>query len=289
MFLQLLVTGIYMGSIYSLVALSMVLIVNAVNVINFAEGEFVMLGSFLIVTTAGMWNLPYPLAILAAIIIMAAFGFIFHRITYHPLRDKGFLPFIISTLGCSLLLQNTAQVIWGPQPLYVDPPFGTEIIKIGNLLVQPQHIFIVVVTAIALIFQYLLFERLPIGRRLRAAAQDPETASLMGIPVTKMIIFTFIWSAVLGGIAGVLFAPIFYVTTTMGLMVTLKAFASLVIGGWGSIVGAIIGGLFIGVAETLLAGYVSSVYKDAFVFLILIVFLVIRPLGLMGEREQQRV
>jgi len=289
MFLQLLVTGFSMGSIYAIVALSMVLLVNAVNVINFAEGEFVMLGAFLIVTTAGSWHLPYPLAMGAATLIMGAVGYLFHRAAYHPLRGKGFLPVIISTVGCSLALQNLAQGIWGAQPLSADPPFGIDIVTIGDLLLQPQHIFILIVTAAALIFQYFFFERLPIGRRLRAVAQDPETASLMGIPVQTMIILTFIWSGALGGLAGILFAPVFFVNTTMGMMVTMKAFASLVIGGWGSITGAILGGLFVGIAETLLAGYVSSVYKDAFVFLILIGFLIVRPLGLMGERARERV
>lgn len=177
----------------------------------------------------------------------------------------------------------------GAQPISADPPLGFELLKLGQLTLQPQYVFILAVTALALAIQYLLFERLPIGRRLRAVAQDPDTASLMGVHVQLMVAITFMWAAALGGLSGLLFAPVFFVSTTMGMMVGLKAFAALVIGGWGSIVGSILGGLFVGIAETYLAAYVSSVYKDAFVFLILILFLLVRPRGIMGERTLERV
>jgi branched-chain amino acid transport system permease protein len=289
MLAQLLISGISTGSIYALVALSMAILVSAVNVVNFAAGDFVMLGAFLIVTTAAIWHFPYPLAVMGAIVLMGVVGYIFYRLAYYPLRRRGFLPVIISTVACSLIFQNVAQIIWGVNALSADPPLGINLVKVGDLFIQPQHIFILVITAIALVVQYLLFERFPIGRRLRAVAQDPDTAALMGIPVQLMVAITFMWSAALGGLSGVLFAPVFFVSTTMGMMVGLKAFAALVIGGWGSIVGAILGGLLVGISETLLAGYVSSVYKDAFVFLILILFLVVRPRGLMGERTLERV
>jgi len=289
MLAQLLISGISTGSIYALVALSMAILVSAVNVVNFAAGDFVMLGAFLIVTTAAIWHFPYPLAVMGAIVLMSAIGYVFYRLAYYPLRRRGFLPVIISTVACSLIFQNVAQIIWGVNALSADPPLGIDLVKVGDLFIQPQHIFILVITAIALVVQYILFERLPIGRRLRAVAQDPDTAALMGIPVQLMVAITFMWSAALGGLSGVLFAPVFFVSTTMGMMVGLKAFAALVIGGWGSIVGAILGGLLVGISETLLAGYVSSVYKDAFVFLILILFLVVRPRGLMGERTLERV
>ena len=289
MFIQLLVSGISSGSIYALVALSMAILVSAVNVVNFAAGDFVMFGAFLIVTTAAMWHFPYPLAVIVAVFMMGTLGYVFYRLAYSPLRGRGFLPVIISTVACSIALQNIAQIIWGAQPISADPPLGIELIHFGKLYIQPQYIFILIVTAIVLIIQYLLFELLPIGRRLRAVAQDPDTAALMGIPVQLMIAITFMWSAALGGLSGVLFAPVFFVSTTMGMMVGLKAFAALVIGGWGSIIGSILGGLLVGIAETLLAAYISSVYKDAFVFLILILFLVFRPLGLMGERTLERV
>lgn len=289
MFLQLLISGISSGSIYALVAMSMAILVSAVNVVNFAAGDFVMIGAFLIVTTAAMWHLPYPLAVMVSVFLMGLLGYVFYRLAYYPLRGRGFLPVIISTVGCSIALQNIAQIIWGAQPISSDPPLGIELIHFGELSIQPQHVFILIVAAIALVIQYVLFELLPIGRRLRAVAQDPDTAALMGIPVQLMIAITFVWAAALGGLSGVLFAPVFFVSTTMGMMVGLKAFAALVIGGWGSIIGSILGGLLVGIAETLLAAYVSSVYKDAFVFLILILFLVIRPLGLMGERTLERV
>lgn len=289
MLIQLLVSGISSGSIYALVALSMAILVSAVNVVNFAAGDFVMVGAFLIVTTATIWHFPYPLAVIIAVFLMGMLGYVFYRLAYYPLRGRGFLPVIISTVGCSIALQNIAQIIWGAQPISADPPLGIELIYFGELSIQPQHIFILIITVIALVIQYLLFELLPIGRRLRAVAQDPDTAALMGIPVQLMVAITFMWAAALGGLSGVLFAPVFFVSTTMGMMVGLKAFAALVIGGWGSIIGSILGGLLVGVAETLLAAYVSSVYKDAFVFLILILFLIIKPLGLMGERTLERV
>jgi branched-chain amino acid transport system permease protein len=289
MLIQLFISGVSTGSIYALVALSMAILVSAVNVVNFAAGDFVMIGAFLIVTTAMTWHLPYALALVLSVVLMGVLGYFFYRLAYYPLRRRGFLPVIISTVGCSLAFQNIAQIIWGAQPISADPPLGFELLRLGRLTVQPQYVFILAVTAFALIVQYLLFERLPIGRRLRAVAQDPDTASLMGIHVQLMVAITFMWAAALGGLSGLLFAPVFFVSTTMGMMVGLKAFAALVIGGWGSIVGAILGGLFVGIAETYLAAYVSSVYKDAFVFLILILFLLVRPRGIMGERTLERV
>jgi branched-chain amino acid transport system permease protein len=289
MWIQLLVSGVSMGSIYALVALSMAILVSAVNVVNFAAGDFVMFGAFLIVTTAMMWHFPYAIALVLSVLLMGVLGYVFYRLAYYPLRRRGFLPIMISTVGCSLAFQNIAQIVWGAQPISADPPLGFDLLKFGQLTVQPQYVFILAVTALALIFQYLLFERLPIGRRLRAVAQDPDTASLMGVHVQLMVAITFMWAAALGGLSGLLFAPVFFVSTTMGMMVGLKAFAALVIGGWGSIVGAILGGMFVGIAETYLAAYVSSVYKDAFVFLILILFLLVRPRGIMGERTLERV
>lgn len=125
MFIQLLISGISTGSIYALVALSMAILVSAVNVVNFAAGDFVMLGAFLIVTTAAIWHFPYPLAVIAAIVLMGALGYVFYRLAYYPLRRRGFLPVIISTVGCSLAFQNVAQIIWGKLPLSADPPLGS--------------------------------------------------------------------------------------------------------------------------------------------------------------------
>lgn len=286
--LQLLFTGLGVGSIYALVALGFVLIFRAANVVNFAQGDFAMLGAFSMVVLAIDLGLPYWLSILLTLAAMIAFGALFNLGVYFPLRHRSFLPVIISTIGASILLENGVLATYGPRPQTLPGLFASQGFSIGPVFFDSQYLLILGVTVVMVGLQYLFFERTLIGKKMQATSQDKEMASLLGIPVALMIMLTFIYSAVLGGLAGILVAPILFVSVGMGSSIALKAFAASIIGGFGDVTGAIVGGLALGVVETFGAAYISVPYKDAFAFLVLFVFLLFRPQGIFGERVSEK-
>src|SRR5216684_2947459 len=247
--LQLLLTGIGIGAGYALVALGFVLIFRATNVVNFAQGEFSMVAAYLMVVFAVDLHLPYWLSFLLALAGMALLGAIFNLGVYYPLRHRTFLPVIIATIGASILLANSVLAIYGPQPQVLEGWFETPGIQLGPVYLDSQYLLIIAVT---------------------------------------MILVTFIYSAVLGGLAGILVAPILFVSIQMGSTIALKAFAATIIGGFGDVAGAIIGGLALGIIETFGAAYISVPYKDGFAFLVLVLFLIFRPQGIFGERVAEK-
>ena len=286
--LQLLFTGIGIGAVYALVALGFVLIFRATNVVNFAQGEFSMVAAFMMVVFAVDLDWPYWLSFIVSLIGMAILGAVFNLGVYYPLRNRSFLPVIIATIGASIFLANTVLALYGPQPQVLQGWFDTPGIQLGPVYLDSQYLLIIAVTIVLVVFQYWFFEHTLIGKKLQATSQDKEMASLLGIPVSMMIMLTFVYSAVLGGIAGILVAPILFVSIQMGATIALKAFAATIIGGFGDVAGAIIGGLALGVIETFGAAYVSVPYKDGFAFLVLVAFLVFRPQGLFGERVAEK-
>lgn len=285
---QLLFSGLAMGSIYALIALGVVLIYRAADVVNFAQGELVMLPAFVAVfllDTMG-WSaaLVYPLVIL----FMGLVGFVFEKVAYYPLRHRSFLPVIISTIGVSIFLKNGAQYVFGALPKVMPRPTDVDVLVLSDVVIDPQYIIIIVSTATLLIAQHFFFERTMLGKMMQATAQDKDAARLMGIPIGVMIALTFIYSTMLASVAGLLVGPLFYVTKEMGGMAGLKGFCGAIIGGFGSVTGAILGSLFLGVIEVYLAFYVSSAYRDAFAFIIMILVLLFRPQGFFGERIAQK-
>ncbi len=286
--LQLLFTGIGIGAVYALVALGFVLIYRATNVVNFAQGQFAMLGAFgMVITTEGL-GLPYWLGILLTLAAMALFGALFNLGVYYPLRHRSFLPVVISTIGASILLTNGVLATYGPEPATLPGLTDLPGLNFGGLFLDSQYLAIIAITLVLVVLQYLFFERTLLGKKLQATSQDKEMASLLGIPVAGMIMLTFVYSAVLGGIAGILVAPILFVSVGLGAQIALKAFAASIIGGFGDIPGAIAGGLAIGVIETFGAFYISVPYKDAYAFVLLFAFLLLRPQGLFGEKVSQK-
>jgi branched-chain amino acid transport system permease protein len=286
--LQLLFTGIGIGAVYALVALGFVLIYRATNVVNFAQGQFAMLGAFgMVITTEGL-GLPYWLGIVLTLAAMAIFGALFNLGVYYPLRHRSFLPVVISTIGASILLTNGVLATYGPEPATLPGLTDLPGLNFGGLFLDSQYLAIIAITLVLVVLQYLFFERTLLGKKLQATSQDKEMASLLGIPVAGMIMLTFVYSAVLGGIAGILVAPILFVSVGLGAQIALKAFAASIIGGFGDIPGAIAGGLAIGVIETFGAFYISVPYKDAYAFVLLFAFLLLRPQGLFGEKVSQK-
>ncbi len=281
-------SGIAIGGVYALLALGIALIYRSTNVTNFAQGDITMLGAYALYILLEQLGLPYPIAFLLAIVVMGIFGWLFQRFVYYPLRNRSFLPVIIATIGAGILFQNVALVVFGSIPRKVNPVFASGGFTVGGVYFDLQYIVILVVTAALFVFQYLFFEHTSLGKKMQATAQDKTMAQLLGIPVALMIAFTFIYSTILGAIGGMLVAPIYFVTNRMGSTLGLKAFAACICGGFGDVRGALIGGIAIGLIEALGAAYIAPVYKDAFPFLLLLVFLLVRPQGIFGEKVSEK-
>lgn len=297
---QQLIAGLAYGCIYGLVALGYNFIWNAVGIVNLAQGDFVMIGAYFYAATfvpaiaksswlgslspqSGFW-----IAVLLTAAGMALMGMVAQRIVYYPLQDSHPRTIMISTMALSIFLKNFAIVAWGTYPVATAGLFGQKMFRFnllgtGTVTVLYQHVFIFVFTAALLVVQAVFFNRTRLGRSMRAVAQDHLAASLMGINTPLIIAITFAYSSILAGVAGVLLAPIFLVSQAMG-SVGLKAYTASIIGGFGNVFGAVVGGLIVGCIEVLAASYVSSVYKDAIVFLVLIIFLLLRPQGLFGKK-----
>ncbi len=286
---QLIVSGLAMGSIYALVALGFLLIANATGAINFAQGDMLMVAAYFAITASAYLSLPLALAYLAALLGMVVFGLVFQVVAYRPLRDKPVFTTIISTLAVGIFLRHAVQLIWGVMPLGLPGFFGNQPLQLGDAVIAPQNAFIIAVTLVLILVLHLFLSRSALGRMMRAVAQDAETARLMGIPVDRVVVATFVLSSLLAGVAGLLVAPLFTVSADMGVLVGIKAFIAAVIGGFGSIPGAIIGGLLLGLVEIFAGAYISSAWKDAVAFVILIVILFVIPRGIMGQPISEKV
>jgi branched-chain amino acid transport system permease protein len=222
---------------------------------------------------------------------MAAFSIVFRRITYDPIAQEAahdFTPFVVTTIGASIVLKNAARLIWGAQPALPESPFGRGSTAIAGVFVPYHEAGIVAVTITVLALLYFIFQKTMLGVRLRAVAQDRETAALMGIPVRQMIAAAFAGGCMLAGIGGALLAPVYFVQPEMGGMFSLKAFAASIAGGFGSLPGAIAGGLILGVVETLTGAYLSQAFRDGIAFVLIIGVLIFRPSGLFGEKSGDR-
>lgn len=286
---QLLINGISMGCIYGLVGLGFILIHKAVAVDNFAQGDLVMVGAYLGVSTALILKLPLPLAVPLAVLACGIVGYLFHLIAYYPIRARPAITVVITTIGLGIAMRSAALVIWGPWPIAQPPFLGRQELHVAGLVLPSQSLLIIALTLLVLLSQYLLFSGTRLGRMLRATAMDKEVARLMGIRVSRMIALTFVLSAVLAGFAGVMLVPVFLVSSEMGFALIFKAWVGVVIGGFGSIPGAFLGGLAVGVLEILSAAYISSAYKDAIVLLILMLTLLFRPQGFFGEVVAEKI
>ncbi|MCL6600583.1 MAG: branched-chain amino acid ABC transporter permease [Alicyclobacillus macrosporangiidus] len=289
--IQLLVTGLAVGSIYALVALGFVLVYTAVNVVNFAQGDFSMVAAFFMVSLVVSAHLPYALGFVISVILAGVAGYLFQLGVYQPVknRPRNFLPVMIATVGGSIFLQHLFLILYGPVPLQLPSVFKQQTVDLGGVHVYPQYLLIIAVTAVMVALLNWFFERTKLGKQMQATAQDPTTARLMGINTARMNALTFALSTALGGLAGILVAPVYMVTTTMGSLIGLKAFAASIVGGFSSVKGAIIGGLAIGIIETFGGTYISGAYRDAFAFIVLVLFLIFRPYGLFGEKVSQKV
>ena len=281
---QYLITGLTVGSIYAMVAIGFNIIYNVTEIINLAQGEFVMLGGLVMVSLHVM-GLPIYLAFPATVIIVTLIGMLLDRLAIHPIREPSVLTLIIATIAASILIKGTAMFIWGKDPLDLPAFSGRNPIAILGAVIQPQYFWVIgflIITVIALTF---FFEKTIIGKAMSACADNVDAASLVGINVKRMILLSFALSAAIGAVAGITLTPIALMEYDRGAMLAVKGFGAVVLGGLGSFPGAILGGLIMGTIESFGAGLLSSGYKDAYALIVLLAVLFIKPSGLLGSVE----
>jgi branched-chain amino acid transport system permease protein len=289
MLTQVTVSGLAMGAIYALIALGYVFVWNTMAIVNFAAGEFVTFAAYIFVATfITQLGFPFWVALLSAAAVMAVLGALFSLVVFARLQKQRPLVAIIATVGFGIFLKELARILYGPEPLMYSGPFGDGGFNVGGVVIGWQQLLILAVTVVLTFAQGLVLKYTMLGKMMRAVALDRDTAALMGIPVQRVLAGTFAYSSVLAALAGMLLAPLFFVTTEMGSLVGLKGFVAMIIGGFGSIPGAIVGGLLLGVGENWSAYLLSSTYKDVIAFVLLLLFLAVRPQGLLPERNADR-
>lgn len=287
-FLQFFFSGITIGAVYAMVALGFTIIYSASDVINFAQGEFVMLGGMCTVFLAAT-GIPLPIAALLAILITAGIGAALNKFAIEQARGASVVTLIIITIGASVFLRGIAQVVFDKQ-LHRLPAFtGEQPIMIGGATLLPQSLWVLGGAALIVVALHHFFGHTLFGKAILAAAQNRQAARLVGININLVMLTSFALSAAIGALAGILVAPITLTSYDAGTILALKGFAAAMLGGMGNPVGAIVGGLLVGIAEAMGAGYISSEYKDAVAFLIILAVLFFLPRGLFGARVSERV
>lgn len=287
-FIQYLFTGVTVGATYALVALGFTLIYNSSHVINFAQGEFLMIGGMATVSFVGM-GLPMPLAIVLAVLLAGVIGIGLQRFAIAPAKKADVVTLIIITIGASIFIRGVAQLVWGKQ-YHVMPNFSTdEPVLFMGAVINSQSFWVVGIGAILVVALVLFFSRTMTGKAILATSMNKAAARLVGIRTEMVLMLAFMLSALLGSIAGIIVAPITFTSYDIGIMLGLKGFVAAALGGLGSGVGAIVGGLLLGVVEAMTAGYISSDYKDAVAFSMILVVLFFMPRGLFGSRVVERV
>lgn len=286
--LQFLLTGVTIGSTYALVGLGFAIIFNASGVVNFAQGEFVMIGAMAAVSLLGL-GAPYPLALLGAVGLTMLVGLALNRFAIEPARGATVVTTIIITIGAAIFLRGAAMVVWGKDIFALPHISGEETIHLGGATLMPQNLWVMGITALMVFAVHRFFDRTLMGKAILACACNVTAAHLMGINVRRMLLFSYGLSALLGGVAGILIAPIAFTSYDAGIMLGLKGFSAAILGGMGNPMGAVVGGLLLGVLESLGAGLISSGYKDAMAFMIILLVLFVRPHGLFGKQSSDRV
>jgi branched-chain amino acid transport system permease protein len=274
--------GIVIGSGYALIAIGLTMIFGLMGIVNFAHGEFYMIGGFVAYYLVQLLGLNFFLSLVIAIAIVMALGLVFDKVIFAPLQGKPIITTALVTIGLSIFLQNMTLYLFGATPKTIPSPFPRMPLKIGSLFITQERVFATVLTFAIIIGMHLFLKKTKAGKALRATFQVKEAAALVGINISRVYALTFAAGVGLSATAGALLGSIFYITPTIGGNATLKAFIVVILGGMGSFPGAIVGGLTLGIAESLGAGFISSAYKDAIGFVIVVILLLFRPQGLFG-------
>lgn len=286
--LQFFFSGLTNGAIYALAALGFTIIYNASGVINFAQGEFIMIGGVaaVMLTEAGV---PMPLAIVLAVIVGGIVGLLLEKFAIEPAGNAEVVTLIIITIGASIFIQGVVLVVFGKGQRALPPFTGDTPILFGGASLLPQSLWMIGTGAVIVLLLAWFFGRTKLGKALLASSHNRLAAQLVGINTRHVLTVSFVLSSVAGAVAGVVSAPITLTSYDTGIMIGLKGFVAATLGGLGSGVGAVVGGLILGLMEALVAGYGSSAYKDAVPFVLIILILFFMPRGLFGERVTERV
>jgi branched-chain amino acid transport system permease protein len=286
---QFIFAGLTTGSIYALVALGFCIIHNTTGIVNFTQVDFVTLGGMMMYTFLTGMGLPTVASFPLAVAAVTAIGGLVERLAIRPARSKDIIILIFITIGLSIALRGGIKQVWGKSSMALPSLSGEDPIAILGATVVPQALWIFLITVAVVLCLHFFFSRTLTGKAMRASAANVRAAHLMGIDVNRMIFLSFALSGTLGAVAGVLIVPITTLSYDIGVIIGLKGFAGAILGGYGNFFGAIVGGLLLGVLESLAAGIVSSAYKDVFAFLILLLVLFARPGGLLGRGAGERV
>ncbi len=278
------VHGLTLGSLYAMVATGLALMFGVVRLINFAHGEFYMLGGYAFWYAFDVLGWPYPLAALAAVAAMTAFGVVYERTVIRAILDRTWHVQLIATLATSIVLTNLAIIVFGAQPREVPTRLASTILDIGVFRIAWHRLLVLVAAVVIFAALQWFVARTKLGKAMRAVSQNREACAVVGVDVQRVALATFALSAALAGGAAALVSPLFNIFPDVGALLTLKAFAAVIVGGFGYVKGAIAASFLIGMAESLAAGYASYAYKDAIAFVVMLVVLLWRPHGLFGRR-----
>jgi len=290
MFAEQLSNGLALGSIYALTAIGFTMVYGIISLINFAHGDIYMVGAFIALSALTLLKLPLILAFIIGMLGAAAVGIFIARFAYRPLFESNRINIFLAAIGASILLENFAMLVWGPQTNSFPTVVTNVSYNVLGLKFTNLQLIILITAAILMVALTILVQKTKLGVAMRCTAQDMDTARLMGINTDRMVYSTFALGSILGAAAGVLVGMYYQaVYPMMGFMPGLKAFVAAVLGGIGSIPGAMLGGLVLGLSESLGAAYISSGFRDGIAFIILILILLIKPSGILGKSSQEKV
>ncbi len=280
--MQFIFAGLTAGAIYALVALGFGVVHNTMGIVNFTQVDFVSLGGMLLYSALFTAGLPMPAALVAAVIGVTAIGMVVEALGVRPSRTDSHLVLIFLTIGLSIVLRGIMKLIWGKNRMAVPPLTGEMPVKFLGATILPQTLWIIVLTSAAILMLVVFFRKTNLGLAMRAVAANEAAAAVVGLKVKRVKAASFALAGALGGLAGCLVTPITTLSYDVGVLLGLKGFAAAILGGFGSFPGAILGGVILGLLESLSAGYLSSAYKDVVAFVVLLLVLFARPRGLLG-------
>ncbi len=285
---QLLISGISQGCVYGLIALGFVLIYKATEMVNFAQGDMMMLGAYVAITFISIWDWPYYWAVPAAIGVMAVAGVIIERLLLRPMIGEPHFAVLMLTIGLGFVLRAVAGAIWGNEPRALPTPYSGNVVRIGDSVIGYENLAVILGTAVLCLLMWLFFRFSRLGIAMQAASQNQLAAFYVGIPVKA--IYSLIWalSAGIAAIAGILTAPVSLVDPLIGF-IGIKAFAAAIVGGFGSMPGAIIGGLLVGIVEQFAGLYLPPGFSDTSAYVLLLLMLLVRPQGLFASMQKKKV